>query len=76
MPDISMCINMECESAKSCARFLAMPSFHQSYSGYGAIIGEIKCNSYIDAKEVFYKIRSYEEAVKDIKCEAMERSNV
>lgn len=47
MPDISMCQNKDCPSAKSCYRFLATPSpYRQSYMDYKVPPGQDRCDSY------------------------------
>ena len=48
MPDISMCLNKQCESRTTCYRFTAIPSeYRQSYSDFQPADGEDKCREYI-----------------------------
>ena len=34
MPDITMCLNSECDKRDSCYRFVAIPSDYQSYGSF------------------------------------------
>lgn len=50
MPDISMCLNKQCESRTTCYRFTAIPSeYRQSYSDLQPVDGEDKCGNYLQA---------------------------
>lgn len=49
MADISMCENSECFKSNNCYRFLAIPSFRQSYSKF----------DYKQDKTCFYPVPKY-----------------
>ena len=43
MPDISMCANKKCKKKLTCYRYIAKPSYYQSYSSFN----ERDCEYYI-----------------------------
>lgn len=49
MPDISMCTNKKCEKKHQCYRYMAKPSWRQSYSAF-----ENSCKP--DKRKMFFKI--------------------
>lgn len=61
MPDISMCSNFNCPIKETCYRYMAKPSYHQSYSIF---IYENGCDWYIDYAEE--KLSNAEEEIKDL----------
>ena len=51
MPDISMCMNVDCPSRKKCYRYTAIPSpYLQEYSDFEPPDGKDKCDWFIDNK--------------------------
>lgn len=57
MPDISMCQDNECPSAKKCYRYMARPYSWQSYGNFGRKPDQLKCDSFWDFKSKSEKKR-------------------
>lgn len=51
MPDISMCGDDECPSRMQCWRFMATPSFRQSFTCYDRSPDDERCGSFWPMKK-------------------------
>lgn len=52
MPDLALCVNAACPSAKLCYLFMAKPDrMYQSYGNFQPEPGEDRCGSYVKWRE-------------------------
>lgn len=58
MPDIAMCGNEDCPSAKECYRFRAKPSDWQSYMDFQPPPGEDRCGDFWPLSEASSELRA------------------